>query len=412
MKRYLMIKNIGRLVTMNGEGEYGLGVIENAACLIKQGRIEWFGKAEDSPQVEEYLVSYLDAGGKAIMPGLVDCHTHIVHGGSRENEAAMRARGKSYEDIAKEGGGILSTVKATREAGFEDLCEKALKRADDALENGITTMEVKSGYGLDLETEIKILKVVEWLETNSPVSFVPTFLGAHVIPLEFKDKRDKYVDIIVNEMIPRVAEEGLARYCDVFVEKIGFTRDEAVKITEAGKKYGLSPKLHVDQLSNVCGAELAADIKAVSADHLEYASDAGIRRLAESGTVAVLIPGSTFYLGGSNYARARKMIESGVTVAVSTDYNPGSTPCLDLFLMATIGVSYLHMTIEESLKAITVNAAKAIELTDGRGMIKKDGIADLLILDAVNEYFPVYSYAGKNVKTVIKDGKIAYERRN
>lgn len=411
MKRYLLIKNIGRLLTMTDQGKGDLGVIENAACLIKRGRIEWFGGAENIPKIEEYLYSLIDAEGGVVMPGLIDCHTHLVHGGSREMEVAERACGKSYKEIAKEGGGILSTVRATRETSFEDLCRQAAKRANEALENGITTLEVKSGYGLDIETELKILKVIYWLQTNHHMTFVSTFLGAHTVPGEYQNKRGEYVDLVADEMIPKVAGDGLAEFCDVFVERIAFNPGEARRVIEAGKKFGMSPKLHVDQMSSGGGAELAAGLGAVSADHLEYISDKGIRALAENNVTAVLIPASTFYLGEKKYAPARKLIEAGVDVALSTDYNPGSSPTLNLFLTATIATSYLKMTMEECLKGITVNAAKALGIDDGRGTIRKDGVADLLILDAPNEYYPIYRFGSSCVKCVIKNGKPLYEKK-
>jgi len=264
---------------------------------------------------------------------------------------------------------------------------------------------------LDLETELKMLQVVHWLQKNHPITFLPTFLGAHTIPADYKDNREKFVDIIINEMIPEVAEENLALFCDVFVENIAFTIDEGRKVLEAGKHNGMQPKLHVDQLTSSGGAELAAEVGAVSAGHLEYVSDEGVKALSGAGVTAVLIPGSTFYLGQDHYAPARKLIDAGVDVAISSDYNPGSSPSLDLPLVATMAMSQMDMTIEETLKGITVNAARALQLEDGSGVLRKDGAADLVILDAPDEYYPVYRYGSSSVKYVIKNGKIAYERR-
>ncbi len=411
MKRFLMIKNIGRLVTMTDAGEGELGVITDATCVTKQGRIEWLGKSVDAPHFEEYQVQIIDADGGVVMPGLVDCHTHLVHGGSRELEVAQRARGVSYESIAGEGGGILSTVQATREASFEQLCGEAFQRADEALERGVTTIEVKSGYGLDLETELKMLRVVHWLNENHPIFFVPTFLGAHAIPANYRDNRSGYLDLIIKEMIPKVADEGLATFCDVFVENIAFTADEARKILTVAKQHGMAVKLHVDQLTSGGGAELAAEFKAVSADHLENISASGIKALAESGTIAVSIPGSTFYLGQQTYMPARKMIEAGISVAISTDYNPGTAPTLNLFLMATIAMSYNKMTIEETLKGITTHAAEALDLTDGHGVLREKGVADLLVLHVPNEYYPIYRYGSTFVNAVIKRGRVVFERK-
>ena len=411
MKRYLLIKNINRLVTMTDQGEGELGVIKDAACLVKQGKVDWVGKQGEVPEIEEYLCEALDVEGRVVMPGLIDCHTHLVHGGSRELEVADRARGKSYEDIARAGGGILSTVKATREASFEELCRSALNRANEAIQKGVTTIEVKSGYGLDVETEIKMLKVVQWLNKNHRITFIPTFLGAHTIPKEFKDNRKKYIDIVVNEMIPRVAEEGLAEFCDVFVDEIGFNVDEAREILGAAKKHGLTPKIHADQLTSSGGAELAAEVGAVSADHLEHASDKGIEAMRLANVTAVMLPGSTFYLGQKDYAPARKFIDAGLDVAISTDYNPGSTPSVDLFLTATMAMSRMGLTIEECLKGVTINAAKALNIDNVRGTIKPGAVADLIILDVPDEYYSVYRYSHNSVKTVLKKGKSVFERR-
>lgn len=410
MKRYLLIKNIGRLVTMTGEGEGELGVFKDVSCLLTKGHIECFGKECELPQLEDYLVEELDAGGGVVMPGLIDCHTHLIHAGSRQGEAAERARGKTYSEIARAGGGILSTVRATRAASMYQLCDEGYRRADEALEKGVTTIEVKSGYGLNTDTEIRMLKAVKWFNENHALSFVPTFLGAHAIPEEYKDKREKYVDLIIDEMIPLVATDGLAKFCDVFVEEIAFTPGEARRIFEAGKAHGLVPKLHADQMTSDGGAKLAAEVGAISADHLDYISDEGIDALAAAGVVPVVIPCATFYLGGRKYAPARKMIDKGLPVAVSTDYNPGTAPTLDLFLAATIAASYNGMTMEECLKGITINAAKALNITDGRGTIVKGGVADLVVLNAPDEYFPIYRFGASHVRHVIKEGKIKYSK--
>lgn len=411
MKRFLLIKNIGRLVTMTDAGTGELGVVENACCLVKQGIIECAGNVCGIPVIEDYLVQTVDAKGGVVMPGLIDAHTHLVHGGSRELEAAERSRGKSYEEIALTGGGILSTVRATRKAPFEELCQRSLKLAEDALSKGTTTIEVKSGYGLDTVTELKILEVVKWLEENHRLSFVPTFMGAHAIPAEFASKRSEYVDLIIGEMLPKVAEAGLAKFCDVFVEGIAFSADETKRILTAAKKLGMEPKLHADQFGGVPdGAVLAAEVNAVSAEHLEEISGKGIEAMKEKGVSAVLIPGSTFFLGQNKYAPARRMLDAGLNVALASDYNPGTSPSLDLFLMCTIAVSRMGMTMEEALKSVTVNAAKALKIEDGRGTIRNGGVADLIILDAPNEYYPIYRYGTSSVSHVIKNGRVCYSK--
>lgn len=411
MKRYLMIKNIGRLVTMTSQGGGELGVIENACCLIRQGKIECVGNICDIPQLDDYLVQTIDAGGGVVMPGLIDCHTHLVHAGYRQNEMVERSKGTTYTAIAEKGGGIISTVESTRKAAFEELCSTALARANEAFNKGVTTIEVKSGYGLDPETEIKMLKVVEWLSQNHPADFVPTFLGAHAIPKEFKDNRGRYIDIIINEMLPKIKEEGLALFCDVFVDDIGFTPDEARKIIEASKRYGLKPKLHADQFKrSYSGAELAAELGCVSADHLDYVSDTGIAAMREKGVIPVILPSATFFTSHTEYAPAKNMIGAGLPVAVSTDYNPGTSPTLDLFLAATVSMCSNGLTADSALKGITINAAKALNIDDGRGTIKKDGPADIIILDAPDEYFPLYRFGSSHVKYVIKKGMIRYSR--
>lgn len=409
MKRYLLIKNIGELLTMTNEGEGALGTIRDAECLIKHGRIEWFGKAGDRPQLEEYLYESIDAKNGVVMPGLVDSHTHLVHGGSRELEVEMRSQGKSYEKIARSGGGIVSTVTATRDESLDTLLESAFKRADEAMRRGITTIEVKSGYGLDLEIELKMLEVIHKLNKSHPLTFISTFMGAHTIPKEYKDDRKKYVDLVVDEMIPKVAGLGLAEFCDVFVENIAFTYDEGERILDSALTHGLRLKVHADQLSNSGGALLAAAKGAVSADHLEYTERKGVEAMVEKGVVAVFLPGSTFYIGGHKFANAREFIDAGAKFAIATDYNPGTTPSLDLFLMATICMTQMKMTIEEVLKAITLGGALALDLEQGQGMIKKDGVADLIILDANNFRYPIYRYGHSCVQFVIKNGRKVFE---
>jgi len=411
MKRYLRLENIGRLITMTNKGRGELGVIENACCLIKQGKIECAGDVCELPEIEDYLIQRLDVKGAVVMPGLVDCHTHLVHGGWRALEAADRARGVTYEEIAKAGGGILSTVHATRDASFEELCDSAKFRANEAFLKGVTTIEVKSGYGLDLETELKMLKVVYWLNKNHPITFVPTFLGAHTIPADYQTNRRKYIDLIIDEMIPRVADEGLAEFCDVFVENIAFTKDEAREILEVGLKHGLKPKIHADQLTNSGGAMLAAEIGAVSADHLEHTPDDAISAMAEKKVTGVMLPGSTFYLGQTDFAPAKKFLRAGVNLAISTDYNPGTTPNIDLFLTATIAMSRLKLSIEDCLRGITLNAARALSL-EKKGVIEVGADADLIVLDCPNEYYPIYRYGSSSLKYIIKDGRIAYDRKS
>lgn len=390
----MLLTNIKRLVTIEED------VIENAALKISNGKIAWFGPQDKSPDSRIFF----DCEEGVVTPGLVDCHTHLVHGGFRQNEFADRSAGKTYLEIAKAGGGILSTVKATRQASYEELLSGARLRAREALRFGTTTLEIKSGYGLDLETELKILRVIDQLRREEPQNIVPTFLGAHAIPREYKIKPDEYVRILVEEMLPKVAEEKLAAFCDIFVEQEAFNDEAARKIMGVAQKLGLKTKFHADQLSSGGGAELAADCLAVSADHLEKISEEGIRRLKKSGTVAVLLPGASFFIKVSP-APARKIRDAGVKVAIATDYNPGTNPCLNLMLTATLGINLYGLNCEEVWEGITLNAAKALGLQDRLGSIAVGKQADLCLWNAPDEFYPLYRYSENCLKHLFIQGK-------
>lgn len=398
----LLIKNIGRLVTMHpcAGREGALGVIEGAALRANGGVIEWIGPMRDADLKADEVI---DAEGGVVMPGLVDCHTHLVHAGSRQNEFRMRADGKTYREIAEAGGGIMSTVRATRGASAEDLCDQAARRADEALSRGMTTVEVKTGYGLDLATEIKMAEAIGRLGDMHAIDVMGTFL-AHIIPPESIDDRVKYVDMIVDEILPQVSAKKCISACDVFVEDIAFKPDEARAIARRAKGLGLAMHFHVDQFSDGRGAELAAEMGALSADHLDYASERGLAAMAMAGVVAVVLPGASFFAGRGHFPDARKMIAAGVKVAISTDYNPGTSPSLDLFLNASIAVTQMSLTCDEALMGITRHAAKALGLAD-RGFIDRGMRADLAIIDAPDEYFPLYRYGCNFVRTVVIGGK-------
>jgi imidazolonepropionase len=408
MKEYLVIKNIGRLITLSKSGHGPLGVIEDATCIIHQERIMWIGKSKAAPKIEEDKCESIDAQGGTVMPGLIDAHTHLVHAGTREDEFARRTKGESYEEIARRGGGIMSTVHKTRLASFEELSISAIHRADEAFSKGITTMEVKSGYGLDLETELKMLKVTEWLNKNHPIDFIPTYL-AHAVPSEYKNQRLEYIEYIIKKILPEVSKKGLARFCDVFVDEIAFSTEEAREILSAAKSNGLKLKLHADQLSQVGAAELAAEVGAVSADHLEHAAQKGLEMMAEKGVVAVILPSASFFLNRKP-PDARRMIDAGLTLATSTDYNPGTAPSLDLFLSATMSSVMCGLEIDEAIKGITLNAAKALGLEKEVGSIEVGKQGDLIILDAPNEYMPIYRYGSNLVRQVIKTGRQVFPR--
>lgn len=405
--RKLLITNIGRLVTMvpQKKRQGVLGVVEDAVLLIGNERIAWFGTRREWLKRRKDGFEEFDVSGGIITPGLIDCHTHLVHAGSRQNEFVLRSRGKKYLEIAKAGGGIMSTVRATREASSDDLYRISSERADEIFLHGTLAVEVKTGYGLDLVTELKMLDVIRTLKDNHPIRFFATFLGAHVVPEEFKNRRKDYVRQVIDKMIPAVAKQQLCSFCDVFVEEGAFTVDEARAIAKAAKKHRMAIRLHVDQFHDGGGALLAAELKAVSADHLDYISDRGIAALRKAGTIAVILPGATFFTGGKHYAPARKMIDKGVRVAISTDYNPGTNPCLDLMLTATIAATQMGLTLDEAWQGITVNAAASLGIDDDCGTIAVGKRADLVVFDAPDEYFPMYRYGKNCVTAVIKKGR-------
>lgn len=340
----LLITNANQLITLAsaskkariGKEMSELGIIENGSMLIEDDRIVAVGTKEELQEQHPDLIAraqIIDASGHIVMPGLVDAHTHLVFGGTRENEFQMRLNGATYMEIMNAGGGIHATTKKTRESSFDHLYEKTYNHLNDFLRHGVTTVEAKSGYGLDWETEKKQLQVAKKLQENHPVDVVRTFMGAHAVPAEYKANPDAFVDQLVNDMIPKVAELGLAEFNDVFCEKGVFTPEQSRRILLAGKEHGLIPKIHADEIEPYEGAELAAEVGAISAEHLLVASDKGIQAMAKAGTVAVLLPGTAFFLKAAS-ARGRLMVDEGVPVAISTDFNPGSSPTISLpFIM-------------------------------------------------------------------------------
>jgi imidazolonepropionase len=410
----LILKNAKELLTLSPsiKEESGLGIIQNGAVAMKEGRVIWVGRTDELTK-EISITSWgqeIDATGKVVMPGLIDSHTHLVFAGSRELEFEQRIQGLSYLEIAERGGGILSTVEATRKASFEELLSLGKKRLDRMLSKGVTTIEAKSGYGLSLQDEIKILKVTKALKESHPIDIVPTFLGAHTVPKEFRNDRKQYVDLIIQEMIPRVAQEGLAEFCDVFCEEKAFSLEESRKILETGKRYGLKPKIHADQLSSGGGAELAAEVGAFSADHLEYVSPIGIERMAERAVTAVLLPGASFFLSMKQFPPAREMIERGVAVALATDLNPGSSMTESLPLMITMGCTMFRMTPKEVIQATTIHAAKSMGRESDIGSLEVGKQADIAILDIPNYRYLPYHFGVDHVETVIKKGKVVYQK--
>jgi imidazolonepropionase len=365
------------------------------------------GKTEEVMRSVTLLpdASVHSARGKVVMPCFVDPHTHLVYGGTREGEFLQRLQGADYLEILEAGGGILSTVKATRVATEAELEGKGKLLLDNFLRAGVGTVEAKSGYGLDTESELKQLRVAHRLDSLHEVDVVHTFLGAHAFPVEFTNDREAYVELVINEMIPRVAAEKLAEFCDVFCEEKIFTIEQSRRILQAGKQYGLKPKMHADEIVSYGGAELAAEVGAISADHLLQVSEKGIAEMARAGVVAVLLPGTAFFLMKNKYAPARKMIEAGVPVALSTDSNPGSSPTQATNLILSLACLAMKMTPAEALTAATINAACAIGRGGLLGSLEPGKQADILIMDAPNYNYIPYHYGINLVAAVFKKGK-------
>jgi len=408
----LLIEHAGELLTLSDsfKDESTLGIVRDGAIAIRGEKILWVGETPHIPKalLDGPGVKVIEAKGKVVMPGLIDPHTHFVFAGSREDEFEMRIRGRSYLEIAERGGGILSTVEATRKASFDELYALGTKRLNRMLSKGVTTVEGKSGYGLSLQDELKILEVMKALRTHHPVEIVSTFLGAHALPKEFKNNRGRYVDLVIEEMIPRIAQEGIAEFCDVFCEEKAFSLDESRKILEAGKRFGLKPKIHADQLTPGGGAELAAEVGAYSADHLEYVSDRGIEWMAEKGVTAILLPGATFFLAMKQCPPARRMLERGVSVALATDFNPGSSMTESLPLIMTMGCTLFRMTPQEVIKAVTIHAARSLDREKRIGSFEVGKQADILIFDIPNHKYLPYHFGVDHVELVIKKGQIVY----
>jgi imidazolonepropionase len=376
-----VLGNIGQLATCRGDGVQGdIHLIAGAAVAWDEAGIRWVGPERDLP--DQYRNGErLDAGARLVIPGLIDCHTHLAFGGWRADEFAERIRGRSYLEIAKTGGGIAATVRQTRAATEASLTERAARVLEEVLALGVTTLECKSGYGLNEETELKLLRVYRRLSGEQPVRLVSTFLGAHVVPSEFQHDREGYISLLIDRLLPRIAEEQLASFCDVFVEESAFSLDEARRILRAGKAAGLRPKLHADQLSNCAGAELAAEEGAVSADHLESISERGIAALAKAGVVAVSLPLAALYLRQQPMP-ARRLIDHGVAIAVATDFNPGTAPSYHLPLALTLACTLQRMTPAEALKGATVYAARAVGLEAEIGSVEVGKTPDLAVIDA------------------------------
>ena len=415
----LIIKSIGQLLTLAGDtpkrgGEMSnLAIVENAAIASKNGKIVAVGK-EDSVISEINLLDNakeINADNKVVTPGLIDCHTHLVFSGSREEEFYLRIEGEDYLKILRRGGGILSTVDAVRKTSFEDLYNNGIEILNDMLSFGTTTVEIKSGYGLSTEDEVKILKVIKKLDEEHPIDVIPTFLGAHAFPKEYKNKEEDYINLIIEEMLPAVKEKNLAKFCDVFCGRGVFNLEQTERILDAAKDLGFKLKIHADQLSYDGGAELAAKMDATAASHLEYISDEGITNMKQKGIIGELLPGSLFFMGKTNYAPARKMINNDVPLTLATNYNPGTCTIKSLPIIMTLACIYMGMNAEEVIVATTINAACALDLQNDVGSIEIGKKSDMVIWD-VNNYKQIPYFLGLNlVEKVIKNGTIVFEKK-
>lgn len=418
----LIVSGAGELLTCARTGASSgvrseLGIIPQGAVAAREGRIVWVGRTEELRE-EVRLVrggQAFDADGRVVMPGLVECHAHLAFAGDRSDEFQLRVAGASYQEVAAAGGGIMSTVHATRAASDEVLRALSRKRLDYFLRFGVTTVEAKSGYGLSQEQELRILEVYRDIAAGHPADVVPTLLAAHTVPVEYLDRPDDYVKMVVKKMIPAVAKHHLATFCDAFCERGAFSVEQCRRVLEAGAEHGLLPKLHADQLTYMGGTEMAAELGAVSVDHLDHISDAGIAALAAAEgkkrvPVAVLLPGATFFLGEGGYAPARRLLDAGARVALSTDLNPGSSPTANLWLMASMGCSQLRMSAEEVIRAITIEAAAALAMDEQVGSLEVGKKADILILEETRHAEVPYRYGMNPVWRVYKEGKLVVER--
>jgi imidazolonepropionase len=388
----LAVINCSQVVTLAGPARPRVGpemrelsIIAAGAMMVVGERITKVGRREPiEPLIKTTDCEIIDAGGRVVMPGFVDAHTHPVFAGMRTGEFEERAGGSTYQEIAARGGGIQSTVRPTRAATLDELVRAGKRYADWFLRTGTTTVEAKSGYGLTLEDELKILRAIERLNRETPLRYVPTFLGAHAIPMEYKSRREQYVSLIVEDMLPRVVQEKLAEYCDVFCEETVFTNDESWKILSAARCHGLGLRLHADQLSLAGGAKLAAELGAITADHLEHTDAAGIQALRSAGVQPVLLPGSVYGLGSSRYPAAREMIDAGLAVVLATDFNPGSSPTPSMPMILSLACTHMRMTPAESVTASTINAAHTLNRGDQIGSLETDKIADFVIHDCAD----------------------------
>ncbi|WP_410208469.1 imidazolonepropionase [Fusobacterium sp.] len=417
MKADLILYNIGTLVTAKEiekssimTNMENIEIIDDAYLAVKDGKVLETGKQPVPEELKGENTVMTDAEYKVVTPGIVDSHTHLVFYGSRENELPLKIKGIPYLEILRNGGGILSTVRATRKATKEQLTEKALETLDRMLCFGVTTVESKSGYGLNLEEEIKQLEVNRELNKRHPIDIVSTFMGAHAVPEEYKEKPHEYIDEII-KMLPEIKKRNLAEFCDIFCEDEVFSVDESRKILNTAKKEGFKLKIHADEIVSLGGAELAGEVGAVSAEHLMAVSDKGIEELYKNKVIADILPATSFNLG-KNYAPVRKMIDKGVDIAISSDYNPGSCPTENMQLVMQICSSQLKMTPAEIFKGVTLNGARALTLDEKTGSLEKGKNADFVVYDTDNINYIFYNFGINHVKDVYKNGKLVVKNKH
>jgi imidazolonepropionase len=401
----LLIRGASQLLTLRGRGPRrgralaNLGIIKDGALLVRDGLIAAVGaRAKIEALPEASAAEKLDLGGRVVLPGFVDSHTHLIHAASRAEEYELKIAGASYEEIARKGGGILNSVKKLRAASSESLKQRARKALAQFAAYGTTSIEAKSGYGLDVASELKILRLYKELAAEQPLDIVSTFLGAHVVPAEFRKNAGgakHYIALLMEKLIPEVAAEKLAEFCDVFCDRGAFTRDAAEQVLEAGKRHGLIPRLHAEQLTRTGATKLAVQLGAASCDHLEHVTSSDIAALVKSKTVATLLPGCDFHLGNKHYAPARKLVDAGAIVALATDYNPGTSPTLSMPMILSLACTQLRMTPAEAISAATINAAYSLRREKQIGSLEVGKLADLAVFD-VADYREIPYYFGMN----------------
>jgi imidazolonepropionase len=417
MSATLAVINCAQLVTLKGPQRprigaelSELGIIADGALLVRAGRIAAVDTRREIERLIEHDCAVVDAGGRVVLPGFVDAHAHPVFAGTRADEFEQRTRGATYQEIAAAGGGIAATVRRTRAASEQELVTACKRYVAWFLRGGTTTVEAKSGYGLTLEDELKILRAIRRLDAETPLRFVPTFLGAHDVPEEYRARRAAYVELVINEMLPRVAEEKLAEYCDVFCEQQVFTTDEAWRILSAARCHGLGLRLHADQLSLSGGAQLAAELNATTADHLEHTDAAGVAALQRANVQPVLLPGSVYALGSPRYPQARAMIDAGLAVVLATDFNPGSSPTPSMLTVLSLACTQLKLTPAEAITCATINAAYSLKRGAETGSLETGKRADFVIHDCADYRELAYFFGVEHAQAVYVSGREVFRR--